>query len=68
MILGLDELHSRNILHKNLKSSNILIDKNGRIQLSDIFIFNDNKINYAISESSSPEVTNIIIYIYKLYL
>jgi serine/threonine protein kinase len=35
---GLVYLHSKNIVHKNLKSSNILVDGNGTIRICDFLI------------------------------
>jgi hypothetical protein len=32
---GLEEIHSKNIIHRDLKSSNIMIDKNGIIRIMD---------------------------------
>ena len=38
ILQGLQYLHSKNIIHKNLKSSNILVDSNGTIKISDSLI------------------------------
>lgn len=35
MILAVDSVHKLNCIHRDLKPDNILIDKNGHIQLSD---------------------------------
>ena len=40
ILQGLQYLHSRNIIHKNIKSSNILVDSNGTIRISDSLIDN----------------------------
>ena len=34
---GLDRLHSRNLIHGNLKLSNILVGKRGVVKLADAF-------------------------------
>lgn len=41
---GLKELHERGIPHRNIKTTNILVESDGEIKLSDIFLF---KINSA---------------------
>ncbi len=38
ILQGLQYLHIRNIIHKNIKSSNILVDSNGTIRISDSLI------------------------------
>ena len=38
ILQGLQYLHSRNIIHKNIKNSNILVDSNGTIRISDSLI------------------------------
>ena len=40
ILQGLQYLHSKNIIHKNIKSSNILVDSNGTIRISDSLIDN----------------------------
>jgi serine/threonine protein kinase len=43
LVLGMKYLHSKNIIHSNLKPSNLLIDKNYRLQICDFYygIFED---------------------------
>lgn len=40
ILLGLEYLHANKIIHKNLKLSNVLVDKEGKVKVSDYFIFN----------------------------
>jgi len=47
IILGIESVHSKNCIHRDLKPDNILIDKNGHIKLSDfglskVTVFNKN--------------------------
>jgi len=35
ILLGLDALHKHKQIHRDLKSDNILVDKNGRIKVAD---------------------------------
>ena len=58
--LGLKEIHKNNIIHGNLKSENIFIDKNNNIKIGD-FYTNNNTITNKKSDNSSeikPEVNN----------
>ncbi len=38
ILLALQYLHNKNIIHKNIKTSNILVDSNGTIKISDSLI------------------------------
>lgn len=36
MTLGLKSLHDKNILHRDLKSANVFLNKNGQVKLGDL--------------------------------
>lgn len=36
MVKGLNNLHSKNILHRDLKSANIFLNKDGTVKLGDM--------------------------------
>ena len=38
MINGLNFIHSKNIIHRNLKGSNILLESDGVLKICDIFL------------------------------
>ena len=48
ILKGLDYMHSMNILHRDIKSSNILISKEGEIKIAD----------FGLSRSYNPHVNN----------
>ncbi|CAD8205265.1 unnamed protein product [Paramecium octaurelia] len=51
ILQGLECLHNSGILHKNLKTSNVLVDGEANAKLSDIYILKD----YKLSVYSAPE-------------
>lgn len=50
-------IHKSNIIHGNLKSSNIMVDKTN-VRISDIpfFKINKNNLQHFLNQSSAPEV------------
>ncbi|CAD8199658.1 unnamed protein product [Paramecium octaurelia] len=51
ILKALDYLHCQNKLHRNLKTSNVLVDQEGTILISDILI----QSQYTLSNYSAPE-------------
>ncbi|CAD8117164.1 unnamed protein product [Paramecium sonneborni] len=54
ILQGLEYLHTEGILHRNLKTSNVLVDGEANAKLSDIYILN----KYKLSMYSAPECFN----------
>jgi serine/threonine protein kinase len=53
IILGLKYLHERNIMHRDIKGGNILIDKDGTCKLADFGL----AVNYEIHKTIAPAGT-----------
>ena len=64
MVFGLKELHSWQIMHRDLKSANIFLHKDGRVKIGDLNVsrvFTTNLMNYTQTGTpsyASPEVWN----------
>ncbi|CAD8112524.1 unnamed protein product [Paramecium sonneborni] len=51
ILQGLESLHNSGILHRNLKTSNVLVDGDANAKLSDIYVLKDFKLSFY----SAPE-------------
>ena len=61
MILAVDSVHKLNCIHRDLKPDNILIDKNGHIQLSDFGLAKiADKTFFPLTVKDSPNPQKII--------
>ena len=61
MILAVDSVHKLNCIHRDLKPDNILIDKNGHIQLSDFGLAKiSDKTFFPITQKDNPGPQRIV--------
>ena len=49
MVLGLEHMHSQNIIYRDMKPSNVLLDTEGHIKISDLGLAHDLKYNFPSS-------------------
>ena len=55
LVLALEWMHKNNYMHRDLKSENIMIDKNGHSRLIDFGVSRGNMPNVVISPPVSPD-------------
>ena len=61
MILAVDSVHKLNCIHRDLKPDNILIDKNGHIQLSDFGLAKiSDKTFFPITQKDNPGPQRVV--------
>ena len=49
MVLGLEHMHSQNIIYRDMKPSNVLLDTEGHVKISDLGLAHDLKYNFPSS-------------------
>ena len=54
MVKALSELHSRNILHRDLKSANVFLQKNGNAMLGDLNVSKVAKKGLLYTQTGTP--------------
>lgn len=54
MIKGLNTLHTKNILHRDLKSANIFLNTNGTIKLGDMNVSKVAKYGLLSTQTGTP--------------
>ena len=54
MVKALKELHSRNILHRDLKSANVFLQKNGNAMLGDLNVSKVAKKGLLYTQTGTP--------------
>lgn len=57
MIQGIGYMHARGIIHRDLRSENVLIDRNGVIKLSGFETSSDTKFEFQLDCNDTPEPT-----------
>ena len=64
---GLNYLHEKKIIHRDLKSANIFITKNGIIKIGDLNVSKINKLGMAYTQTGTPYYASPEIWIDKPY-
>ena len=58
---GLSKLHDMAILHRDLKSANIFLDKNNKVKLGDMNVSKISKLGLVINEYLILNLSNLIL-------
>ena len=64
---GLDYLHEKNIIHRDLKSANIFLTKNGIIKIGDLNVSKIAKVGMAYTQTGTPYYASPEIWLDKPY-
>ena len=54
VLLGLNHMHSKDVIHRDLKSENILIDQHGKIKICDLGFSIYDTNNYRVTKRGTP--------------
>lgn len=60
LLLGLQHCHERGILHRDIKASNLLIDKNGMLKIADFGL-----ANYYRPKPKRPQTSRVVTLWYR---
>ena len=64
---GLNYLHEKNIIHRDLKSANIFLTKNGTIKIGDLNVSKIAKVGMAYTQTGTPYYASPEIWLDKPY-
>lgn len=53
-MLGLNVLHKKDVLHRDLKSANVFLNKDGTVKLGDLNVSKVAKMGLAYTQTGTP--------------